>query len=182
MCWDGANAPHRVCSLDACEKVLTVFNVQQGEDQASWDCLFVGECWDNLHTPAPECKYMCHCLHLTVWQCNVGTMPDGCLYHLQTDLQGSNWSCSRFDFVTHDKTPPAVTATAQPQDVWALSSCFQHADASSSTPNISSRGLRPQAAAAAGAAGGLICRLYMPHTRHLSGGWTVIYRAVCPAL
>jgi hypothetical protein len=44
------------------------------------------------------------------------------------DLQGSNWSRSRFDFVTHDKIPSAVTATAQPQDVWALSSCFQHTD------------------------------------------------------
>lgn len=46
-------------------------------------------------------------------------------------MQGSNWSRSRFDFVTHDRKPAAVTATVQPADVWLFSSCMQPAASSS---------------------------------------------------
>jgi hypothetical protein len=44
-------------------------------------------------------------------------------------VQGSNWSRSRFNFVTHTRNPPAVNATAKPADVWALASCMQEAAA-----------------------------------------------------
>jgi hypothetical protein len=50
---------------------------------------------------------------------------------VRVGLQGSNWSRSRFDFVTHNTNPSTVTATVQPQDVWLLSSCMQQ-DSSSS--------------------------------------------------
>lgn len=58
-------------------------------------------------------------------------------------LQGSNWSRSRFDFVTHNRNPSTVTATAQPQDVWLLSSCMQQDSSSAGDTSAgSSQGMQ----------------------------------------
>lgn len=159
VCGDGVSAL-KVWNMNACGGVLALFNVQVrwGElrgasvllgGQGVWlgvvstgqgvlPCMLVCllghfalvPCWLCGQCVNVVCSSTCQlfaehvCTHLPIhphltWVC--------CATH----MQGSNWSRSRFDFVTHDRKPAAVTATVQPADVWLFSSCMQRAASSS---------------------------------------------------